>query len=537
MKYPLCSCVITIRVWVQFLIVFLLSTPAVSAELDPGLAIIAGPVHFNAILIDESTVEFSWNPELLDGSDPLYFNLWDGQTLLAQTIEHRWQLGGIDRNSTYDFSVSAVTASGPETRRSSRIFYDLPPLDQSQPDEFNAYLPPLENLKAERIDGDSVTLTWDLPGAHWSYAAPSDYWYSITIGGHEVAREFSTSHTLTGLADHTLVWIAVSPTIPAQLSSRQPNLVLVDMSQPVGTVTRGYPGFNSLFGLRTEVYSSTAAELFWESSQRPNVAHVYLNGRLIERQSEIYSLFLDHLEPGTRTLVSVGHGWPFDEDPPTRLLQHDYPLMHTWIETPPDPWAAPDTVKPVTGLRVDVYSSTAAEVFWDRSTVALATYRIYLDSEFLTDTDGTSWFLDALPPATHSEVAVATLAPDAMETPSRSVQFTTPDHHIGPSADCSVNGLRAEVYSTTAAEVFWERNPSTPEFNLWLDGHFHVRTDAVSWYFGNFDPGTAHELTVEVADVTCEGNGHSVSFDLDGNSVPGDDVNPLVTPQLQRASI
>ncbi len=89
---------------------------------DATLPDIAAPVDFNVILIDESTVELSWNPDLLDGSLINYFKVWDREELLVTTRDDRWQVEGIDRNNTYDFSVSAVLYNSTETRRSSRVY-------------------------------------------------------------------------------------------------------------------------------------------------------------------------------------------------------------------------------------------------------------------------------------------------------------------------------------------------------------------------------------------------------------------------------
>ncbi len=104
-------------------------------------------------------MELSWNPVLLDGSSVNFFNLRDRDELLVSTRENLVQEGEIDRNDTYDFSVSAVLYSGTETRGSSRVFYDLPQLDSSLPDGNKHYLPTLENLRTEVVDADSVHLT------------------------------------------------------------------------------------------------------------------------------------------------------------------------------------------------------------------------------------------------------------------------------------------------------------------------------------------------------------------------------------------
>lgn len=495
--------------------------PDLSIAIDPShavnstLPVIAAPTEFKVILVDESTVEFSWNPVLLDGSEVEYFNVWDRDRLLTQTAENRWQLDGIDRNNAYDFSVSAVTVFGVETRRSSRVYYDLPQLDINLPDGYNQYLPPIENLMAEVVDADSVTLTWSAAAAHWSWAEPSEYVYNITIGGQRIDVVDEPGYTFTGLAGQGPVWLGVSAFVDGFLYSRQPNLVLVDTSNPPRTVSYGLAAFNSLYGLRSEVYSSTAAELFWQASQFPNTSHVYINGNLVARINDGYSLFIEDLPPGERLLVSVGEGWPHNEPPPYDWpLLHDYPLMHAWIDMPPSYEETVSDPKAVTGLRVDVYSSTAAEIFWDRSDAVLARYRIYLNGQFLQETDAISWYLDDLPIDSQTTVGISAIGPGGVETDVVEKTFETFAEFGSTALQCRIDGLTAVVYSATAAEVFWNRDPAGPRYDIVLDGVFQKNTHAVSWFSDNFEPGSTHQLTVKVASEVCHTETASVEFRL-----------------------
>jgi len=456
------------------------------AELDPSIPVIAGPVDFSVILIDESTVEFSWNPELLDGSEVSYFKIRDDNVLLGETAENRWRLSGIDRNIRYSFTVSAITASGEETRRSNRVDYDLPQLSLNTPDGFNAYLPPLENLQAEIIDATTVQLSWSPARAHWSWADLSDYRYSISVGGSQIEVVESTSYVLSGLSYQGLVWISVNTRVPDPIGSgpvllgSEPTGAFVDTTAAPGTVTKGYPGYSSLFGLRAEVYSKTAAELFWEAPSFPRSSYVYINGRLVERLQDGYSLFIDNFTPGERTLVSVGQAYPYpDPQPPYEWLQYyDDILMHTWIETVPADPENPDNLdspEPVTGLRYDIYSRTSAEIFWDRSDVVPVLYRIYVNGEFLTETDGVSWYFNNL--TSGSEVRVG-----------------------------------------VAAVVFWDRDSAGTRYDLWLDGALVSNTDATSWYSSSYEPGSSHRLSVKNADPSCQADESIVEFTLKGDT-------------------
>ena len=484
---------------------------------DPSIPDIAAPVDFSAYLIDESTVELSWNPVLLDGSAVEYFNIWNNHSVIASTTEGQWRVG-VNRDYAYDFAISAVTDLGEETRRSSRIYYDLPQLDASLPDGYNQYLPPLENLKAEVVSEDSVELTWDAAPAYWSWADPSEYTYAVIVNGSYIDVVDEPRYTFTGLADRGEVWIGVESKVSNILQSRQPQRVLVDTSNPVGTFSTGVTGFNSISGFHTEVYSSTAAELFWDIDGQA-VSHIYINGRLVARINEGKSLFIENLPPGERVLVSVGEGWPYDEGQQySYMLAYDYPLMHAWIEMPDGFPIEHESTPAVTGLRAEVYSSSAAEVFWDRADEVLTRYRVYINDEFLIETDAVSWFFDNLPADSQTTVGIVAVEPAGPDGRRSGflieTSFRTFQEYGNPLVNCYVEGLHSTVYSSTAAEVFWDRDATGPQYELFLNGEFLIDTDATSWFFKGLEPGSVQSVSVKVVNAGCDGNEASVQFEM-----------------------
>ena len=77
-----------------------------------------------------------------------------------------------------------------------------------------------------------------------------------------------------------------------------------------------------------------------------------------------------------------------------------------------------------------VYSTTALELFWDRSTddVAVVAYNVYRDNRFLSSAQGNSFFDDGLTPATsyqYSVVAIDNMTNESDQ--SDSVVVTTND--------------------------------------------------------------------------------------------------------------
>ncbi len=228
---------------------------------------------------------------------------------------------------------------------------------------------------------------------------------------------------------------------------------------------------------------------------------------------ECYSLFIEGLPPGERVLVSVGEGWPYNVDPPFDWpLLHDYPLMHAWLQMPAGVVDNAGTATPVTGLRADVYGPIAAEVFWDRSDVPLARYRLYLDGQFLQETDAVSLFLDELTVASTHTVGVSMVGQGDTESVVREVVFTTPDELSLVQEACLITGLHATVYSATAAEVFWNRGPVGQRYDILLNGEFVTNTDAVSWFREGMETGGMNRFTIRVEGEDCEGEGVDVVF-------------------------
>lgn len=80
----------------------------------------------------------------------------------------------------------------------------------------------------------------------------------------------------------------------------------------------------------------------------------------------------------------------------------------------------------ITGLRAEVYSRTAAEVFWDRVPADGTRYRVVNGAEVVAETEGTSWFSDNFTPGSTTITSVQALDADGVESASRSVAVTTP---------------------------------------------------------------------------------------------------------------
>lgn len=140
--------------------------------------------------------------------------------------------------------------------------------------------------------------------------------------------------------------------------------------------------------LRYAVYSSTAAELFWE---RASTDTGYVSGYEITRNGEVLdtrdglSLFVADLQPGTANEFTITAISSTGERSSSVSASID-----TGSATPPFNSAA---LAAPTGLRSSRYSSQAFELFWDRVTGQAYQYDVAINGETAGSTDGTSFFI------------------------------------------------------------------------------------------------------------------------------------------------
>ncbi len=121
-------------------------------------------------------------------------------------------------------------------------------------------------------------------------------------------------------------------------------------------------------------------------------------------------------------------------------------------------------------------------------------------------TEGTSQDLGTLPTGTRSLVFVANedSGSDSLLT---HIWVETPEGEADSlQYPGSVTGLRADV--------FWDRDPRGPVYQLLLDGQELQRATAISWFLDNLEPGSEHEVQVFVDSVDCDPVVEAARFDL-----------------------
>ena len=157
------------------------------------------------------------------------------------------------------------------------------------------------------------------------------------------------------------------------------------------------------------------------------------------------------------------------------------------------------------GLAARAYDATSGGVRWARSTDdrGVRGYEITRDGTVLGVRDTLSYVDTALAPDTRYRIGVTAIDTAGQRSGTVFATLATPPLQpgLGPSAP---RDLRAEVYSRTAAELFWTR-PATPglRYEVRRDGAVLVTTSGVS----HFDDGLAagRTYTYEVVAIDRAG--------------------------------
>ena len=261
--------------------------------------------------------------------------------------------------------------------------------------------------------------------------------------------------------------------------------------------------------LRVDVYSDTAAELFWSRSTDPDGLvrgyEIRRGGELLDTRDGL-SYFTDDLSPGlpfSFTVTAVDFDGERSEPARVRVVGGDREgAVGSGGGRPPPP----------ANLRAQVYSSSAAELFWDRADQRSLTYEVSRNGRTVVTTDGTSAFLSGLPRTDGVTFDVVAIDSNGRRSGAATVTLGGDPNPPGPGGDAPAapSNLRAEVYSSSAGEVFWDRVSGTRlEYEVSLDGEVAATTTGTSYFVGS-RPGI-DGTRVEVVAIDPDGTRSSAS--------------------------
>lgn len=250
-------------------------------------------------------------------------------------------------------------------------------------------------------------------------------------------------------------------------------------------------------GLRADIYSDTAIELFWD-----RVPNQYLQ----------YEISRDD------AVLGMVDGTSYYDDSRAVNSASDYSVVA--IDSTGDRSDASSITVGVFDqenlqprhLRGDVYSSTAAELFWVRVPGRAISYEIMRDGELIGTTAGDSFHDPARTPGEVNTYTVTPIDEDGVRGLPASIILNA----FGTESIISpvVTGLRASVYSSTAAEIHWDRVPNRSlRYEIIRNDGMSNTTNGNSYYDNKRVPGESNTYLIITIDE--EGNRSSqVSIDV-----------------------
>ena len=166
-------------------------------------------------------------------------------------------------------------------------------------------------------------------------------------------------------------------------------------------------------------------------------------------------------------------------------------------------------VNQVEGLRVEVYSTSAVELFWNRQDELGVTYRIGVNGETQDTTNGTSYFFDGLSDSVEYTFSVTTISAAGTES-APVILSSTPG---APASVASGQGPQAPqnvslaVYSSTAAELFWDRASSVENIvgtDVYRDGNYLTTVPGNSFFDDTRGSGQDYSYSL----IAIDGSGN-----------------------------
>jgi len=195
-------------------------------------------------------------------------------------------------------------------------------------------------------------------------------------------------------------------------------------------------------------------------------------------------------------------------------------------------------------VRLTVYSNTAAELFWDRSTdpenQGISAYEIRQDGVVIASVDALSYFTETLNEGDSTRFTITAIDRAGERSGDTSITATggvrgevTSDAPITPTSISVPTSVRIEVYSATAAEFFWARAENQSwGYIVTRNGEEIGYTDGNSFFDDSLVPGQSYQYTLTGLNAAGDRSSSAYLFRLDapGSGTPPSDTPEPITP-------
>ena len=149
------------------------------------------------------------------------------------------------------------------------------------------------------------------------------------------------------------------------------------------------------------------------------------------------------------------------------------------------------------------YSTHTVELFWSAARGPVGTvYEIVRDDAVVATTDGRSFVDEGLEPGTVYDYRIVAVSPDGVRAENAAlVRIAT---RSAPAGSAAVQGLRSEIYSSSAAELFWLRatDDASIAYEVQRDGDVLATGSMNSLMLTDLDPREGAFYEVFAVDAT-----------------------------------
>ena len=425
-----------------------------------------------------TSAEIFWDRATDDGFIQGYEIIRNGESLgvrdalslfeqeLDPTVTYTYAVTAIDTdgNRSGTFTISLSTA-GAETNADGSD--NNPATETGSGPEFAA------NLRHQVYSDSAVEIFWDRVSNDDNVRG-----YEVSRNGESLGISDSSSLFEEGL-DPTLTYTYVVTAIDKQGNLSAPASITLS--------TAGKP--TTPRSLRYAVYSDTAAELFWDRSTDNGTVQGYEIGRNGESLGvrDTLSMLDEGLDPAVTNTYTVT---AIDNEGNRSVTAT---LSFSTGNRPTTPG----------NLRYAVYSDTAVELFWDRATDDgfIQGYEIRRNGEWRGISDSLSVFEEDLDPAQTYTYTLTAIDNEGNRSISIRISLSSGDRPTPPG------NVRHQVYSGTAAEIFWNRaidDGSVQGYEVIRNGESLGIRDSLGMFEEGLDPATVY--TYEVTTIDNEGN-------------------------------
>ncbi|MBX2883164.1 MAG: PQQ-dependent sugar dehydrogenase [Granulosicoccus sp.] len=452
------------------------------------------PGNLRHLVYTETTAELFWDAASDDGFVQGYEIIRNGQSLGVRDVLSLFE-DSLEPAETYKYELTAIDTDG---NRSETVTITFTTGGSAPIENANPTTP--GNLRHVVHSSTSAEISWDRSTDDGLVQG-----YEITRNGDSLGVQDVLSIFENGLdAAETYTYSVTA----IDTEGNRSDTVFTTLTTLGGNPPDTSAGSNrpsAPENVKHVVHSANAVEISWDRASDDG----FVQGYEILRNGDslgvldVLSIFEEELDPAATyiyTITSIDNEGN-RSDPTTITLST----------------GSGDKPAPPGNLQFLLYSSTSAEIIWERAVDDgfVQGYEITRNGESLGIRDALSLFEPGLDPALLYTYKVISIDDDGNRSEPAEIVFSTGNKPTTPG------NLRREIHSMNAAEIFWDRsadNQGIQGYEVIRNGQLLGVLDSLSLFENALDPTVAYTYTVTAIDKDgFRSDPVSITFSTDGN--------------------